>query len=134
MPDGHGVQLLRFSVGTRPRSQRSHSYQGHRKLWCLEDFGSFSVLSIVRFATFFQVSFIKSLTFPHRFARESVLIAKDLFVATLLTRYTGFPLRVLLGRLFHLSTAKCSRSGIGIGQSWHSAYCAKATSALRSKR
>ena len=56
------MQLLRFAVGTRPRSQRSHSYQGDRQLWCLEDFGSFRVLSIVRFTKFHQVSFIKSLT------------------------------------------------------------------------
>ena len=56
------MQLLRFVVGTRPRSQRSHSYQGRRKLWCPEDFGSFRVLSIVRFTKFHQVSFIKSLT------------------------------------------------------------------------
>ena len=108
------MQLLRFAVGTRPRSQRSHSYQGRWKLWCLEDFGSFRVLSLVRFTKFHQVSFIKSLAFSYRLARESVLIAKDPFVATLLTRYTSFPLRVFLGRLFHLSTVKCSQSGIGI--------------------
>ena len=64
------MQLLRLAVGTRPRSQRSHSYQGDRKLWCLEDFGSFRVISLVRFTKFHQVSFIKSLTFSYRLARE----------------------------------------------------------------
>ena len=96
VPDGHGMQLLRFAMVTMPCSQRSHSYQRPRKPF-FEGLDCFRVLLI-------KESGVSSNPF-----HCAVLIAKALLEVAWLTQDTRLPDDVLFCRMPHLGRTRRRR-------------------------